>query len=89
MRTSLTLAPAPTIACAADPDRWTCTDGTDEEATALCRACPRRWQCAQEACELPGVRGLWAGVFVPETGRGRAFALKRLRSLAAHGGQQS
>jgi len=82
------LAPSPTVACAADPDRWTTTDGTDEEAKALCRACPRRWLCAKEACELQWVEGLWAGVFVPETGRGRAFALMQLRSLAVHGGQR-
>jgi WhiB family transcriptional regulator, redox-sensing transcriptional regulator len=30
--------------------------------------------------------GLWAGVIIPEAGRGRDFALRQLRSLAAHGG---
>lgn len=73
-----------TFACASDPDRW--TTKTDEGAKALCRACPRRWLCAQEACEVPGAQGLWAGIVIPEAGRGRMFALKQLRSLADHNG---
>jgi WhiB family redox-sensing transcriptional regulator len=71
--------------CTADPERWTTTD-PDDEAKALCLACPRRWLCAREACQLPGVEGLWAGVVVPESGRPRDFALRQLRSLAEHGG---
>jgi WhiB family redox-sensing transcriptional regulator len=35
---------------------------------------------------LPDVEGLWAGVVIPESGRPREFALRRLRSLAEHGG---
>ena len=35
---------------------------------------------------MPGVQGLWAGVHVPEGGRGRTFAMKQLRSLAERGG---
>ena len=70
--------------CAQDPDRWT-TVG-DDGAKALCRACPRRWQCAQDACEMPGVEGVWAGVLIPPAGRGRRFALKQLRSLAEQNG---
>jgi WhiB family transcriptional regulator, redox-sensing transcriptional regulator len=71
--------------CTADPERWTTTD-PDDEAKALCLACPRRWLCAREACQLPGVEGLWAGVVVPESGRPRDFAMRQLRSLAEHGG---
>jgi WhiB family redox-sensing transcriptional regulator len=29
---------------------------------------------------------MWSGVDIPEAGRGRTFALRQLRSLAAHGG---
>jgi WhiB family redox-sensing transcriptional regulator len=72
-------------ACMQDPDRWATATEVDEEAKALCRACPRRWDCAREACRAPGVQGIWAGVFVPESGRTRAFALGQLRSLAEHG----
>ena len=68
------------VVCTRDPDRWTTV--ADDGAKALCRACPRRWQCAQEACETPGAEGLWAGVLIPQAGRGRRFALKQLRSLA-------
>jgi WhiB family transcriptional regulator, redox-sensing transcriptional regulator len=71
--------------CAANPERWTTTH-PDEEAKASCFACPRRWLCAREAWELPDVEGLWAGVVVPESGRPREFAMRRLRSLAEHGG---
>jgi WhiB family transcriptional regulator, redox-sensing transcriptional regulator len=70
--------------CTRDPERWTITG--DEEAKTLCRACPRRWQCAREACELPRAEGLWAGIFIPEGGRGRTFALRQLRSLAERNG---
>ncbi|MBV8966937.1 MAG: WhiB family transcriptional regulator [Mycobacteriaceae bacterium] len=72
-------------ACTQDPDRWASATEADEGATAICRACPWRWECAREACELPGVQGIWAGVFVPEAGRPRTFALRQLRSLADHG----
>lgn len=72
-------------ACTSDPDRWATTD-PDEGAVALCRSCPRRWACARDACQTPAVEGLWAGVVVPESGRARAFALRRLQSLAEHGG---
>ncbi len=71
-------------ACTRDPDRW--LTATDEATKAVCRACPRRWLCAKEACETPSAQGMWAGVHIPEAGRGRTFALKQLRSLAAHGG---
>jgi WhiB family transcriptional regulator, redox-sensing transcriptional regulator len=73
-----------TFACTHDPDRWTTI--ADEGAKALCRACPRRWLCAQEACKTPGAEGVWAGILIPEAGRGRRFALKQLRSLAEHNG---
>ena len=66
--------------CTRDPDRWTTT--ADEGAKALCRACPLRWRCAQEACMTAGAEGVWAGILIPEAGRGRRFALKQLRSLA-------
>ena len=68
------------VVCTRDPDRWTTV--ADEGAKELCRACPRRWRCAQEACETPGAEGLWAGILIPQAGRGRRFALKQLHSLA-------
>lgn len=71
-------------ACAADPERW--TTHPDEGAKTLCRACPARWLCAREAWETPGAQGLWAGIEIPESGRGRDFALRKLRSLAEFGG---
>ncbi|MBU8817650.1 transcription factor WhiB [Mycolicibacterium goodii] len=70
--------------CTSDPERWTSTP--DEQAKVICRECPRRWLSAREACELPRAEGLWAGIMVPESGRGRAFALKQLRSLAERHG---
>jgi WhiB family transcriptional regulator, redox-sensing transcriptional regulator len=72
------------FACEREPDRWTTI--ADEGAKALCRACPRRWLCAQEACKTPGAEGVWAGILIPEAGRGRRFALKQLRSLAEKNG---
>jgi WhiB family redox-sensing transcriptional regulator len=74
----------PLGACTQDPERWVIAP--DDTTKALCRACPRRWLCAREACETPGAEGMWAGVFIPESGRSRAFALRQLRSLAEHGG---
>lgn len=74
----------PLGACTRDPERWTTT--ADDTAKTICRACPRRWLCAREACELPGVEGLWAGVVIPESGRARGFALRQLRSLAERNG---
>lgn len=71
--------------CTADPERWTSTE-PDEEAKALCLSCPRRFLCASEAYQIPGVEGLWAGVLIPESGRARDFALRRLRALAERGG---
>ncbi len=70
--------------CATDPERW--TTGSDGKAKALCRICARRWLCAREAWETPRAEGLWAGVVIPESGRGRDFALRQLRSLAEFGG---
>ena len=70
--------------CSRDPDRWTTT--VDEGAKALCRACPLRWRCAKAACETPAAEGIWAGILIPETGRGRQFALRQLRSLAEQNG---
>jgi WhiB family redox-sensing transcriptional regulator len=70
--------------CTRDPDRWTST--ADEEAKTICRLCPRRWACAREACELPRAEGLWAGIVIPEGGRGRTHALKQLRELAERNG---
>jgi WhiB family redox-sensing transcriptional regulator len=71
-------------ACTRDPDRW--MTATDDQTKSICRACPRRWLCAKEACEMPGAQGLWAGIHIPEGGRGRTFALKQLKSLAERGG---
>ncbi|KRD07748.1 transcription factor WhiB [Mycobacterium sp. Root265] len=70
--------------CTRNPDLWTNTE--DEQAKAICRMCPRRWACAREACELPRAEGIWAGIAVPESGRGRTFALRQLRSLAERNG---
>ncbi len=75
-----TLDEAPFGVCVQDPDRWTVN--ADEGAKELCRACPRRWLCAAEACVTPGAEGMWAGIFIPKTGRARQFALRQLRSLA-------
>jgi WhiB family transcriptional regulator, redox-sensing transcriptional regulator len=72
-------------ACVGDPERWTTTD-PDDGAKALCRQCPRRWLCAWQAWHTPGAQGLWAGVVIPESGRARDFARRRLRSLAELGG---
>ena len=77
--------PAATPPCLADPDRWA-SGGEDPELKALCRACTRRWLCAKEALKTPDAVGMWSGVNIPEEGRGRKFALRQLRSLAAHGG---
>ena len=75
---------APLGACTHDPERW--TTAADDEAKALCQACPRRWMCARDACGIPRAEGLWAGIVIPERGRGRTFALRQLRSLAeSHG----
>jgi WhiB family transcriptional regulator, redox-sensing transcriptional regulator len=76
----------PTPPCLDDPDRWL-DCGDDPELKALCRACPRRWSCAKEALETPGAEGMWSGVNIPEAGRGRAFAMRQLRSLADYGGR--
>ena len=70
--------------CVNDPDRWTAS--ADEAAKAICRTCPRRWICARDAVETPGAEGIWAGIAIPESGRGRSFALRQLRSLAERGG---
>jgi WhiB family redox-sensing transcriptional regulator len=71
--------------CLADPDRWA-EGGDDPELKALCRSCPRRWLCAKEALQTPGIEGMVAGVYVPNDGRARAFALRQLQSLAAYAG---
>jgi len=70
--------------CTKDPERW--TTAADDEAKGICRMCPRRWACAREAVELPKAEGLWAGIVVPETGRGRGHALRQLRELAERHG---
>ena len=84
-RPATTPLPVATTPCRADPDRWA-AGGNDPELKALCRGCPRRWLCAKEAVETPRAEGIWAGVNIPREGRGRKFALRQLRSLAAHGG---
>jgi WhiB family redox-sensing transcriptional regulator len=33
-----------------------------------------------------GAQGVWAGILIPEAGRGRRFALKQLRELAESNG---
>lgn len=81
---NVTYLDIPVGACTRDPERWTTT--ADEDAKAICRGCPRRWMCARDAVELPRAEGLWAGIVIPEGGRGRTFALKQLRSLAERHG---
>lgn len=81
---AVTYLETPVGACTRDPERWTST--ADEEAKAICRTCTRRWMCARDACELPRAEGLWAGIVIPEAGRGRTFALRQLRSLAERNG---
>lgn len=71
--------------CLQDPDRW-CAGGDDPELKSLCRRCPRRWICANEALHTPGAHGMWSAVDIPKEGRGRTFAFRQLRSLAAHAG---
>jgi WhiB family redox-sensing transcriptional regulator len=83
----LAIDETPLGACTQDPDRWAVT--ADEGARELCRICPRRWSCAQEACQTPGAEGLWAGIYIPETGRARQFALRQLRSLVERHGSSS
>jgi WhiB family transcriptional regulator, redox-sensing transcriptional regulator len=78
--TPRTLSAAP---CLDDADRWV-DGGDDPELKALCRACPRRWACAKEALKTPDAQGMWSGVNIPERGRGRAFAMRQLRSLTAY-----
>jgi WhiB family redox-sensing transcriptional regulator len=81
---TVTFLEIPVGACTRDPERWTTT--ADEDAKAICRGCPRRWMCARDAVELPKAEGLWAGIVIPEGGRGRTFALRQLRSLAERNG---
>lgn len=71
--------------CTAAPERWI-TTSPDAQAVAACQVCARRWLCAREAYQGIGAEGLWAGVVIPESGRGRGFALRRLRVLAERGG---
>jgi WhiB family transcriptional regulator, redox-sensing transcriptional regulator len=80
--------PLPAAPCLDDADRWL-DGGDDPELKALCRACPRRWPCAEDALRTPNAQGMWSGVHLPGEGRQRAFALRQLRSLAAHGRQRS
>ena len=78
----------PVTPCLRNPDRW--ADGGDDPALkALCRGCPRRWLCATEALKTPGIEGMIAGVYVPDDGRARVFALRQLQSLAAYAGYAS
>jgi WhiB family redox-sensing transcriptional regulator len=71
-----------------NPDRW--ADGGDDPALkALCRGCARRWLCATEALKTPGIEGMIAGVYLPDDGRARVFALRQLQSLAAYAGYAS
>ncbi|MCP9272495.1 WhiB family transcriptional regulator [Mycolicibacterium arenosum] len=74
----------PIGACTANPEKW--VTAADEDAKAICRMCPRRWACARDAVELPRAEGLWAGVVIPEGGRGRGHALRQLRDLAERNG---
>jgi WhiB family redox-sensing transcriptional regulator len=70
--------------CTRDPERWITT--VDEAAKSICRMCPRRWACARDAAELPNPEGLWAGIVIPDSGRGRSHALRQLRQLAETNG---
>ncbi len=84
--TRLSAAPATWAPpCVADPDRWVEAVGDDPLARALCRGCPRRWACAEDALRISPASGIWAGVCIPESGRGRSHALRQLKSLVEHG----
>ena len=72
--------------CLREPQRWDATD--DPVLVALCRReCPRRLACALDAvtANVP-LEGIWAGIYVPATQRGREYAMRRLATLAAMGG---
>jgi WhiB family redox-sensing transcriptional regulator len=71
------------FACEREPDRWTTI--ADEGAKALCRACPAGGCVLKRPARHPARRA-WAGILIPEAGRGRRFALKQLRSLAENNG---
>ena len=77
-------APAQRLApCRRDPARW--DDPEDPALLAMCRQqCPRRFACAADAVtsKVP-LEGIWAGIYVPNTQRGREYAMRRLHSLAA------
>jgi WhiB family transcriptional regulator, redox-sensing transcriptional regulator len=84
--TAVALDGLPIGECTRSPERWTAV--ADDEAKSICRMCPRRWACAREAVELLKSEGLWAGVVIPEGGRGRGHALRQLRDLAERNGYQ-
>ncbi len=69
--------------CLREPQRWGATD--DPVLVALCRQeCPRRLACARDAVAAKNpLEGIWAGIYVPNTQRGREYAMRRLHSLAS------
>ena len=79
-------APARRLApCRLDPDRW--GDREDPALLAMCRLqCHRRFDCAADAVASTfPLEGIWAGIYVPNTQRGREYAMRRLHSLAGMG----
>ena len=73
--------------CLREPQRWGPTD--DPALVALCRQdCPRRLACARDAVAAKKpLEGVWAGIYVPPTQRGREYAMRRLESLAGRAGR--
>lgn len=91
-RTAMPPAPAhptahpttqPVAPCRREPHRW--SDRDDPTLVALCRReCPRRFACAADAVAAKSpLEGIWAGIYVPPTQRGREYAMRRLESLAS------
>jgi WhiB family redox-sensing transcriptional regulator len=73
--------------CRREPQRW--GDREDPALVALCRReCPRRLACAVDAVRTKApLEGIWAGIYVPDTQRGREYAMRRLQSLASLAGR--
>ena len=80
-------AARPQAPCRRDPQRWGIRE--DPALLALCRReCPRRLACAVDAVGTKApLEGIWAGYYVPNTQRGREYAMRRLHTLASMAGR--
>lgn len=57
------------LACTADPERWSEAKKPDSEAQQLCWSCPNRAQClanATRATRGDRVTGIWGGIFLSD-----------------------